>query len=151
MMKQFLVTAALVGSTLINTQTAQAVELDLSSYAGKVVYVDLWASWCPPCRASFPWMEEMHQDLEDQGLVILAVNTGDEPADAAKFLEVSQPSFTIITDPLGDIAAKLGATGMPYSVIFDRNGERISSHVGFRLKDAPALRQSIEDQLAEEI
>lgn len=127
---------------------AHSVELDLSPYKGKVVYVDLWASWCPPCRASFPWMEEIHQDLGDQGLVVLAVNTGDEASDAARFLAKTQPSFTIITDPDGDIAEKLGAVGMPYSVIFDRNGERVSSHVGFKLKNAPVLRQSIEDLLS---
>jgi len=74
-------------AALLCSTAAQAVDLDLSPYKGKVVYVDLWASWCPPCRASFPWMEELHQDLNEQGLVILAVNTGDDPADAARFLE----------------------------------------------------------------
>ncbi len=133
---------------LLSSSLAQAIELDLSPYKGKVVYVDLWASWCKPCRASFPWMEAMHQDLADQGLVILAVNTGDEPADAARFLAKTQPSFEIITDPDGDIAGALGAVGMPYSVVFDRRGQRLSSHTGFTLKGAPALRSAIEQELA---
>lgn len=143
-MRKLIFLAALLCSSL-----AQAVELDLSPYKGKVVYVDLWASWCPPCRASFPWMEELHQDLSEQGLVILAVNTGDDPEDAARFLEMTQPSFEIITDPNGDIATKLEAIGMPFSVIYNRKGERVSSHKGFNKKHAPALRQAIEAQLAE--
>ena len=143
-MRKLILLAALLCSSL-----AQAVELDLSPYKGKVVYVDLWASWCPPCRASFPWMEELHQDLSEQGLVILAVNTGDNPEDAARFLEMTKPSFEIITDPNGDIAAKLKAIGMPFSVIYNRNGERVSSHKGFTKKHAPALRQAIEAELAE--
>ncbi len=133
---------------LLVSSAAHSADLDLSPYKGKVVYVDLWAAWCPPCRASFPWMEALHTDLRDQGLVVLAVNTADDPADAARFLAKAQPSFTIITDPEGDIAESLGATGMPYSVIFDRNGERVSSHVGFQLKNAPALRRSIKALLS---
>ena len=134
--------------SLLCSGIVQAVELDLTPYKGKVVYVDLWASWCIPCRASFPWMEQLHQDLEKAGLVILAVNTGDDPVDAARFLESTKPSFKIITDREGDIAKSLSAKGMPFSVLFDRNGKRVGSHTGFRMKDAPGMRKSIESLLA---
>lgn len=143
-MRKLIFLAALLCSSL-----AQAVELDLSPYKGKVVYVDLWASWCPPCRASFPWMEKLHQDLKDKGLVVLAVNTGDDPEDAARFLEMHKPTFEIITDAEGEIFTQLGAISMPFSVIYNRKGERVSAHSGFTKKDAPAQRQAIEAQLAE--
>ena len=139
--------AALLLATLLLSGLAQSVELDLNRYKGKVVYVDFWASWCAPCRASFPWMEQLHQDLKDDGLVVLAINTGDNPDDAARFLQITNPSFNIITDPEGTIAAELGVKGMPFSVLFDRNGERVSSHTGFRIKQAPELRKAIEAQL----
>lgn len=150
MLKHLLLAFALASNGFISG-IAQAAELDLSQHKGKVVYVDLWASWCPPCRASFPWMEQLHQDLKDEGLVILAVNTGDEPADAERFLAMTNPSFEIITDPDGDIAANLNAMGMPFSVLYDREGNLVSSHVGFSNKDAPELRRVIESLLAEKI
>lgn len=148
-MQKLIFLTVLLGSALFSTQPVRAVELDLSPYKGKVVYVDLWASWCVPCRASFPWMETMHQDLAEQGLVILAVNTGDEPADAERFLKKMNPSFQIITDPEGDIAAELGAIGMPFSVLFDRDGQKVSAHKGFRKSQAGDVRAEIEAELEE--
>jgi len=94
-------------------------------------------------------MEKMHQELQDKGLVILAVNTGDEPADAARFLEMTNPSFKIITDPDGDIAQNLNATGMPFSVLYNRAGERVQSHKGFNKEDAVELRETINTLIAE--
>src|SRR5580704_6825131 len=69
--------------------------LDLTSSRGRVVYLDFWASWCGPCRQSFPWMETMKSTYEGQGLEIVAVNLDGDRADADKFLKQFHPTFDV--------------------------------------------------------
>jgi len=68
---------------------------NLSDYQGKVVILDFWASWCVPCRRSFPWMNEMQNKYGDDGLVIVAVNLDSEVSDAEAFLERYPADFSI--------------------------------------------------------
>ena len=110
--------------------------IDLSPYAGKVVYIDFWASWCVPCRASFPWMNALQAELGDDGLVIIGVNTGDTPDEAARFLEKIPAEFTLMTDPDGAIAKAYGLSGMPMAYVHDRSGKLVASHVGFNERTA---------------
>ena len=70
---RWIVLCLLVGLTSI-TSVAQAADLDLGAYKGKVVYVDFWASWCTPCRQSFPWMSQIQQLDGPRGLVVIAVD-----------------------------------------------------------------------------
>ncbi|MCJ7593111.1 MAG: TlpA family protein disulfide reductase, partial [Woeseiaceae bacterium] len=69
--------------------------LQVSDYHGKVLVVDFWASWCVPCRRSFPWMNEMQQKYGDEDLVIVAVNLDNEASDAAEFLRQYPAKFKI--------------------------------------------------------
>ncbi|MEK6249693.1 MAG: TlpA family protein disulfide reductase, partial [Planctomycetales bacterium] len=79
--------------------TSKAADtLNLSEYRGKVVVLDFWASWCVPCRRSFPWMNEMQQKYGDDGLVIVAVNLDNQSSDAQKFLQQYPAEFTISYD-----------------------------------------------------
>lgn len=111
-------------------------ELDLAAYQGKVVYLDFWASWCAPCRRSFPWLNEMRAKYAEHGFVVLAVNVDAERELAEEFLRETPAEFEIIYDPEGKIAEKWGLMGMPSSFIIGRDGEVASSHVGFRA-DSP--------------
>jgi thiol-disulfide isomerase/thioredoxin len=109
-----------------------AEELNLDQYRGQVVYVDFWASWCLPCKKSFPWMNEMHQKYKDQGLKIIAINVDEESADADKFLADTPAEFTILRDPEGKLAKQYKLVGMPTSLLFDTQGKLVSRHVGFK-------------------
>ena len=109
-----------------------AEELNLDQYRGQVVYVDFWASWCIPCKKSFPWMNEMHQKYKDQGLKIIAINVDEESADADKFLADTPAEFTILRDPEGKLAKQYKLVGMPTSLLFDTQGKLVSRHVGFK-------------------
>jgi thiol-disulfide isomerase/thioredoxin len=107
-------------------------QLDLSAYQGKLVYLDFWASWCAPCRRSFPWMNQMLARYGERGFAIVSVNVDTEQELAEKFLSETPASFPVVYDPDGTIAARWELLGMPSSFLIGPNGEVISRHVGFR-------------------
>ena len=117
--------------------------LDLAQFRGRVVYLDFWASWCAPCRESFPWMNRMQGQFGRDGLFVVAVNVDHEHADAERFLRKHPAQFRIVYDPDGLLPEKFGVRGMPTSFLIDRNGHVQSRHEGFMLKDRDALTQQI--------
>jgi len=130
-MKKVILLAALLTWTPV---AAADPGLNLSSYEGKVVVIDFWASWCVPCRRSFPWMNDMHDKYAADGLVIIAVNLDRSADDAAQFLAKYPARFEIAYDPTGVLAKKYGVEVMPSSIIIGRNGEMIQRHAGFKVK-----------------
>ncbi len=126
-----------------------AAPLDLTGLRGRVVYVDFWASWCGPCRQSFPWMETMKSTYEAQGLAIVAVNLDRDRADANKFLNQFHPTFDVRFDPKGDLAEFYKVHGMPSSMLIDRHGAARFIHVGFRPVDGAVYEAQVRELLAE--
>lgn len=121
---------------------AREAGFNLQDYQGKVVYVDFWASWCTPCRASFPFMNELQRQFGDD-LVVAAINLDEDRADAEEFLSEIDVIFDIHYDPSAKLAQDYGLKGMPTSYLFGRDGEPLGSHVGFRTKDEKKLRAAI--------
>ena len=103
----------------------------IASHKGKVIYLDFWASWCGPCRKSFPWMNNMQEKYFKQGLVIISVNVDNNKALAEEFLAEVPANFNVFYDPKGKVARKFKLKGMPSSYIIDRSGKIVSAHVGF--------------------
>ena len=97
--------------TPIATAADQSQSLNLSDYRGKVVVLDFWASWCVPCRRSFPWLNTMNDKYADQGLVIIGVNVDQEPASAAEFLEEYPARFQIRYDTAAHARERIRRTG----------------------------------------
>lgn len=128
---------------------AQAADLDLSAYRGRVVYVDFWASWCGPCKQSFPWMQRMKDTYDRQGLTVIAINLDMDRADADKFLERFRPTFEVRFDPKGNLAAFYKVQVMPSSVLIDRHGVTRFEHEGFRPVDGAAYEAQVRELLAE--
>lgn len=118
--------------------------LRLDSLRGKVVYLDYWASWCVPCRQSFPWMNEMHSRYGDKGLVIVAVNVDRDAAEARSFLTQYPAAFIVAYDPEGKTAKALALKGMPSSFVIDRQGQIVGAHVGFREAAKAGIAEQIE-------
>jgi len=129
-MRKFLIIALMTFAPLISA----AGDLNLERYAGKVVILDFWASWCVPCRRSFPWMNEMQEKYGQEGLVIIAVNVDREIEDAAAFLAEYPAIFEVIYDPDAALAKKYEIQVMPSSFVIDKNGEIIDRHTGFKVK-----------------
>ncbi len=121
--------------------------VSLEQQKGKVVYLDFWASWCAPCRQSFPWMNELKQRYGTQGLTIIAVNLDKQREDSKAFLAATQSEFTIAFDPEGKTAELYQVEGMPSSYLIDRDGKLHHRHIGFRTRDKAALESHIEELL----
>ena len=126
---------------------AESAKFDLTDYQGQVVYVDFWASWCGPCRASFPFMNQMHQRYGDKGLRVIGINVDNDKADADVFLKAIPAQFAILYDADGALAREFGVAGMPNSFLFDREGKLIETHVGFRKDDPPQIEAMIKQAL----
>jgi len=138
------------GNSSLYAGSAPDFELDgvnekikLADYHGSVVYIDFWASWCGPCRKSFPWMNEIKERYSAKGLKIIAINLDANKLDASQFIHEMKPNFDIAFDPSGDVAGRYQVAGMPSAYLIDRNGELHSAHIGFRSKDIPMLEQEI--------
>jgi cytochrome c biogenesis protein CcmG/thiol:disulfide interchange protein DsbE len=108
--------------------------IDLSRYRGKVVVVDFWASWCAPCRRSFPWMNEMQAKYADEGLIIIGVNMDTDTDLAAAFLEDYPAQFMIAYDPDGSLARQFDVIAMPSTFVLDRDGNQVTRHLGFKVR-----------------
>lgn len=122
-----------------------------STLSGKVVYVDFWASWCVPCRQSFPWMEQMHKKYHDSGLEVVAVNLDRQPQAADKFLKDIPASFKIVYDSTGTLAKQYQLETMPTSLLYGRDGKLISRHIGFQSEDASELELEIKGLLGKKV
>jgi thiol-disulfide isomerase/thioredoxin len=142
-------TAADVGQPApdLDLQGAGGVQ-HLSDLKGKVVYVDFWASWCGPCRQSFPWMNEMQAKYAAKGLQVLAVNLDAKQADGQQFLAQIPAHFAVAFDPKGEAPRRFGVKGMPTSVLVGADGRVLAVHQGFREDERAELEQRLASALA---
>lgn len=120
-----------------------ATQVRLSALKGKVVYLDFWASWCGPCRQSFPWMNDMQTKYGSRGLQVVGVNLDAKDSDARNFLAETNARFLLAFDNNGITPKQFGIKGMPTSYLIDREGRVVFEHVGFNLSKAPTLEKEI--------
>lgn len=136
-------------------QPAPALRLDLPGGAatlaelkGKVVYLDFWASYCGPCRKSFPWMNEMQARYGAKGFQVVGVNLDTTRADAERFLAQVPAQFAIAYDPRQESPQRYAIKGMPTSVLIGADGKVIRLHAGFRDEQRSELEAAITQALA---
>ena len=114
---------------------------------GKVVLVDFWASWCEPCKQSFPVMEELHKRYAERGLVIIAVNVDENRPDMEAFLKKNAASFAVVRDANQKLVEKAGIATMPSSFLLDRDGKVRFLHTGFRADETKKKYEEEIEQL----
>lgn len=131
------------------TMAADVATKTVQANSGKVVLLDFWASWCGPCKKSFPWMNEMHKKYSSKGLKIIAVNLDQERPLADKFLKESPAKFEVIYDPSGASAEKHNVQAMPSSFLFSRAGKIEVKHLGFETKKQAQYEKEIIKLLGE--
>ena len=112
----------------------------------KVVLLDFWASWCAPCKQSFPVMERLHQRYGKRGLVVIAVNVDEDAAEMQKFLRDRDVSFLIVRDARQKLVERCAIQTMPTSFLIDRSGVVKSVLNGFHKEKS---EQELESQIQE--
>ncbi|MFH0881282.1 MAG: TlpA disulfide reductase family protein [Lentisphaerota bacterium] len=110
---------------------ASAFDGTLPDMKGKVVLVDFWASWCGPCKQSFPELEKIQAAYKKRGVVILAVNEDEEPSDMQLFLKKNPVSFPVVRDHENKFITAVGVDSMPTSLVVDSSGHIRHIHTGF--------------------
>lgn len=140
--------ALLLAAATLTAQAAErALPAALEPYAGKVVYVDFWASWCGPCAESFPWLNQL-QARHAADLVVVGVNLDAEASAADAFLRKHPASFAIVRDPEGTLPELYRIEGMPSSVILGPDGRVLHRHAGFRKQQIPEYEMAVRKALA---
>jgi thiol-disulfide isomerase/thioredoxin len=120
------------------------------SLKGQVILLDFWASWCAPCKSSFPAMEELNAKYRDKGFTIIAVSVDEDPENMQQFLKPMKISFTVVRDAQQKLVAAADVPTMPTSFLIDRSGKIRFVHAGFeRDETIPKYVKEIEQLLAE--
>ena len=139
--------AALATKAPVFELPGESGTVSLKKYRNQVVFIDFWASWCVPCRYSFPWMNEMQERYGDEGLKVIGINVDKDKAMAQKFLERIPATFDIAYDPEGEVADLYSLKVMPSSYLIDREGNLVHAHKGFKTSDGSRMEDMIRKQL----
>jgi cytochrome c biogenesis protein CcmG, thiol:disulfide interchange protein DsbE len=131
----------------LTTQNGKTVSLE--SLKGKVVLLDYWASWCVPCKQSFPWLSAMHEKYSAKGLVIVAVNLDKKRELADEFISKFTVPFTVAFDPTGKTADAFKVKAMPTSFLISRTGTVLYTHIGFDPKKTAETETKIQEACAQ--
>jgi thiol-disulfide isomerase/thioredoxin len=130
---------------------AGLVGASLPKTSGKVMLVDFWATWCAPCKASFPAYARLHSEFGSKGLVIVAVSVDEDKSAYARFVREFNPLFAVELDAEKTLVREIDVPTMPTSYLVDREGRVRYIHAGFHGSTTEdTLRREIEELLAEQ-
>ena len=128
---------------------ADGEQVRVSDFRGKVLLVDFWASWCVPCKASFPALDAIYREYQPRGVEVLAVNLDEDRRNADGFLAAHPHRRPVMFDPKGVTPEAFGVKGMPTSYVIDRAGSIRFIHIGYSGNVDVSYRQEITQLLAE--
>ena len=127
---------------LLPDMNGQAVRL--SQLKGKVVLLNVWATWCGPCRQEMPTMEALTHKLSDEDFVLLAVSQDVDGAITVKpYLQEGGYTFPVLLDVQGEVGRKYGVTGYPETFIIDRQGQVVYHHIGYNDWAQPQVEETL--------
>jgi thiol-disulfide isomerase/thioredoxin len=121
----------------------------LHASRGRVVLLDIWASWCEPCRRAFPVLDQLYRAYNDQGLDVFAVNVDEQRKDANRFLDGRAHAMPVFFDPEGRTPAAFKVQAMPSSFLIDRRGVIRFAHEGYSDQVLQSYKAEIEQLIRE--
>ena len=116
--------------------------ISLSGLRGSPVMLNFWATWCPPCRAEMPYLQQIYDEWSAEGLVMLAINLRESPSLVEGFMQSNGLSFPVLLDSTGSVGAKYNVSGIPTTFFIDRDGIIRQKRVG-----AYPSKEAIEEDL----
>jgi peroxiredoxin len=124
--------------------TPKGQKVKLSDYRGKLVFMNFWATWCPPCREEMPAMQRLWDQQKDKGFVMLAISVDHDPDLVPSFVKNHKFTFPVLVDPKMEAANAYGVRALPSSFIIDRQGNMTAYAIGPRNWDNDAANSLIE-------
>jgi cytochrome c biogenesis protein CcmG, thiol:disulfide interchange protein DsbE len=132
---------------LWTAQGSASKDLSSSDLLGQWVYLDFWASWCGPCKQSFPWMGQLQQQMRDAKFQVVAVGLDKQAAPMERFLKQFPGHVQVVWDPLAETAKRFDVQAMPSSYLINPAGQVVWRHRGFHLADSAALLGNIRQRV----
>jgi thiol-disulfide isomerase/thioredoxin len=132
---------------LWTSQGSASKDLSSRELLGQWVYLDFWASWCGPCKQSFPWMGQLQQQLRDAKLQVVAVNLDKQSQPMERFLKQFPGHVPVVWDPTAETAKRFDVQAMPSSYLINPAGQVVWRHRGFHPADSAALLNNIRQRV----
>lgn len=132
---------------VMTSMTSQPVKL--SDYQGKVLLIDFWATWCPPCEQSMPFLNRLRNEFKDKDFEIVAINVDDDTEETKRFLDTHVVDYPILLDPKAQCPPLFKVKAMPSSYFVDRTGKIRAIHLGYRESDQVEIRKHVLELLGE--
>ena len=130
-------------------KTLGGAPYDLASEKGSVILVNVWATWCGPCRFEIPELQKMHDEFGKRGFKVVGVSVDEgEAKDVQQFVTDQKMTYPIVLDPEGRIANVLATTVLPTSVLLDRHGKIVWREIGAIPAGEPSLKKALAAALA---
>lgn len=144
--------APAVAAPAFRLQDMDEASIALEDFRGRVLLLNFWATWCPPCRREMPSMERLYQGLKDEGFSVVAINQFEDPDHVFAYIGQleTDPRFAILFDPDSSVSEAYGVRGLPSTFLIDRRGQIRYQAIGGREFDHPEVISTIRALLAEE-
>jgi len=133
-----------------NASTPEGTKIGIDDLKGKLVLLNFWATWCPPCILEMPTMEKLHQEFKEEGLEVVAMNFMEGPKTINAFIKKRGFTFTVLMDRSGEISQRYGVHALPVTYLIGRQGNILVKSIGYKDWYKKEIRQFVSSLLKDE-
>jgi len=133
-----------------NAPTPEGTKIGIDDLKGKLVLLNFWATWCPPCILEMPTMEKLHQEFKEEGLEVVAMNFMEGPKTINAFIKKRGFTFTVLMDRSGEISERYGVRALPMTYLIGREGNMLVKSIGYKDWYKKEIRQFVSSLLKDE-